>query len=110
MARAVAVGVVPALPGADGGEVRRLRGGGAPLVARVVRDAVHADLAGAPGLRRGPLDAEVEVARLARGVVAEVPGRAAGAARVDADHRVAVGDPFLGIDHFPVLVAVGGAG
>src|SRR3954465_15529703 len=48
VARALAVRVVPAFPGADRGEVRWLRGGGAPLVARVVGDAVHADLARAP--------------------------------------------------------------
>src|SRR6266850_7340620 len=76
VAVAVAVGVVPAFPGADRGEVRRLRRRGAPLVARVVRDAVYADLAAAPLLRRRPFDAEVEVARLARIVVAQVAGRA----------------------------------
>ena len=110
VAVAVAVGVVPALPGADRGEVRRLRRRRAPLAARVVRNAVHADLAAAPFLRRRPLDAEVEVARLARIVVAQVARRAPGAARIDAHDRIALGHPFLRVDHFPVLVPVGRAG
>src|SRR6266513_4302467 len=84
VAVAGAGGVVPALPGADRGEVRRLRRRRAPLVARVVRNAVHADLAAAPLLRRRPLDAVLKVARLARIVVAQVAGRAPGAARIDA--------------------------
>src|SRR3954462_3335993 len=107
--RAFAIRVVPALPDADRREVRRLHGGRTPLVARVIRDAVHADLAAAPGLRGGPFDAFVDVARLAGVVVAEKAGRAAGAARVDADADVALWHPLLGIDHFPVLVAVGRA-
>ena len=107
---AVPVRVVPAFPGAHRGEVRRLRGGGAPLVARVVRDAVHAHLAAAPGLRGGPFDAQMDVARLARVVMAQVSRRAPGAARVDADHRVTVRHPFLGVDDLPVLVPVRGAG
>src|SRR5712664_4382368 len=110
VAVAVAVGVVPAFPGADRGEVRRLRGRSAPLVARVVRDAVHADPAAAPGLLRRPFDAQVDVAGLARIVVAEIARRAAGAARVDADAGVALGHPLLRVDHFPVLVPVRGAG
>src|SRR6185295_20134225 len=110
VARALAVGIVPAFPDADRGEVRRLRRGGAPLVAGVVGNAVHADLAGAPGLLRRPLDAIVDVLRLAGAVVAEKAGRAAGAARVDADADVAVGHPLFRVDHFPVLVAVRRAG
>src|SRR6185295_11878799 len=110
VARALAIGIVPAFPDADRGEVRRLRRGGAPLVAGVVGDAVHADLARAPGLLRRPFDAVVDVLRLARAVVAEEAGRAARAARVDADAGVAVGHPLLRVDDFPVLVAVGRAG
>src|SRR5581483_5642308 len=106
---ALAVRVVPAFPDADGREVRWVRRGGTPLVAGVIRDAVHAHLARAPGLRRGPLDAQVDVVRLARVVVAQEPRRAPGAARVDADAGVAVGHPLLGIDDLPVRVAVGGA-
>src|SRR6266702_1120993 len=70
VAVAVAVAVAPAFPHADCGEVRRLRRRGPPLVARVIGDAVHADLAARPGLRRGPFHAPVDVARLARVVVA----------------------------------------
>src|SRR5438552_14911097 len=110
VARALAVGIVPAFPGADRGELRRLTRRRAPLVARVVRDAVHADLAAAPRLLSRPLDALVDVPRLARVVVREIAGRAAGAARIDAHAHVALRNPFLRIDRFPVLVAVRGAG
>src|SRR3954454_8570744 len=51
----------------------------------------------------------MNVAGLAGGVVAQKSRRAAGAARVDADHHVAVGHPLLRIDDFPVLVLVRGA-
>jgi len=64
------------------------------------------DLAVAPGLLGGPLDAVIQVLGLARRPEVELPGRAPGAARVDPDARVAVGHPFLGIDDFPVLVLV----
>src|SRR5205823_1554667 len=57
--RALAIGVVPAFPDADRREVRGHRRRGAPLVRRVVRDAVHANFARAPRLRGGPLDALV---------------------------------------------------
>ena len=62
----VAVAVVLPLPGDDGRQVRRMQAGHAPLVAGVVRDAEHADLAVAPGLRARPLDALVEVVDLPR--------------------------------------------
>src|SRR6267154_2408722 len=80
VARALTVGVVPAFPHADRREVRRLRGGGAPLVARVVRNPVHAHIAVAPALSRSPLDTQVEVAGLARVVVAQISRRPARAA------------------------------
>src|SRR2546430_14769892 len=60
---AVVVGGPP--PDADRGEVRRLLGRHLPLVHRVVGDAREADLAVAPGLPGRPLDAVVEVFRLA---------------------------------------------
>src|SRR6266487_4501488 len=66
VAVAVAVAVAPAFPNADRRKMRRLRRGGAPLVARVIGDAVHSHLSAAPGLHRRPLDAQVDVARLAR--------------------------------------------
>jgi hypothetical protein len=80
---AVAVGI--ALPDAERREMRRLQPGDAPLVHGVVGNAVEADLAVRPRLRRGPFDAVVEVLRFARIVMVERAGRAAGAARVDAD-------------------------
>src|SRR5262249_12535027 len=62
----VAVKVGCALPDADGREMRRPERGGAPLVHRVVGDAAHPDAAVAPRLPRRPLDARVDVLRLAR--------------------------------------------
>src|SRR5262249_52798208 len=98
-----------ALPDADRGRVGRLGRRALPLVHRVVRDAVQPDLAVAPGLLGRPLDALVEVFRLARRPDVETAWRAACAARVDAHARIAVRHPLLGIDHFPVLVLVRGA-
>src|SRR5207247_4193602 len=106
VAVAVAVAVAPAFPHADRREMRRLRRRGAPLVARIIGNAVHADFAAAPGLRCGPFHAPVDVARLARVVVAEIARRAPRAARIDADARIAVGHPFLRIDDLPVRVLV----
>src|SRR5690349_4448238 len=45
MARALAIRIVPSFPHADRREMRRLHGRGAPLVARVVRNAVHPNFA-----------------------------------------------------------------
>src|SRR5213078_1084530 len=109
VAVAVAVAVAPAFPNADRRKIRRLRRGRAPLVARVIGDAVHTHLSAAPGLYRRPLDAQVDVARLARVVVAQIARRAPGAARIDPDANVAVGHPLFGIDHFPVGVLVAAA-
>src|SRR5205814_486241 len=106
VARALAVGVVPAFPDADRREMRRLRRRGAPLVRGVVRDAVHADFARAPRLRGAPLDALVDVARLARVVVAEVAGRTPGAARIHPHARIALRHPLLQVDDLQDLVAV----
>ena len=110
MAVRLAIGIVPALPGADRGQVRRLGRGDTPLVARVVGNAVEPDLAVAPGLNRRPFDAQVEVTRLARIVVGQVSRRAARTSGVDADADIAVRHPLLRIDHLPVLVLVGRAG
>src|SRR5207249_10838313 len=96
-----------ARPGDDGGQVRRMQTGDAPLVARVVRDAEHADLAVAPRLCARPLDALVEVVDLAQAVAVHDTGRPARAARVHADHDVAVRDPALGVGDLPVLILVG---
>src|ERR1051326_72503 len=59
----IAVAVVLSLPRDDGGEMRRVPGGDAPLVVRVVRNAEHADLAVAPRLFAGPFDAEGQIDR-----------------------------------------------
>ena len=105
----VAVIVRGALPHADRRQMRRLQRGDMPLVHGVVGDAVEADLAVAPRLRRGPFDAVVEVLGLARRPDLHHARRAAGAAAVDADADIAVGDPLLGIDDLPVLILVGRA-
>src|SRR5262249_49592044 len=102
----VPIAVVLALPGDDRGQVRRMQAGDAPLVARVVRDAEHADLAVAPRLGARPLDALVEVVDLARAVAVHDTGRPARAARVHADHDIAVRDPALGVGDLPVLILV----
>jgi hypothetical protein len=106
MTARIAVGIGPPLPDTDRCKVGRLRRRGPPLVAGVVGDAVHPHLAARPRLSRRPLDAQVNVARLARVVVPEVAGRAPGAARIDANAYVAVGYPLLRIDHLPVRVLV----
>src|SRR2546422_3755000 len=106
---AVAVTVAPAFPHANRCEMRRLRRGRAPLVARVVGNSVHADFSAAPGLRRRPLDAQVDVAGLAGVVVAQSPRRAPRAARIDAHAGVAVRHPLFRIDHLPVGVLVAAA-
>ncbi len=108
--RHVAVPVGGAFPDAHRREMRRLQRRDVPLVDAVVGDAVEADLAVRPGLHAGPFDAVVEVLRLARREVIDEARRAAAAARVDAHAGVAVRHPFLGIDHFPVLVVVARAG
>ena len=102
--------VDPAFPHADGGEMRRLRRRGAPLTGAKIGNAIESDLARAPRLHRGPFDALMKVVVLAFVVVLQITGRAAGAARIDAHQRVAVGYPFLRIGDFPVLVFVGRAG
>ena len=101
--------VDPTFPHADRRKMRRLHRCRAPLVARVIRNAVQPDFAAAPRLRGGPFNAVVKILRLARIVMAKVTGRAARAARIDAHADIAVGHPLLGVDDFPRLVLVGGA-
>ena len=102
--RHVSVPVGGAFPDAHGGEVQRLQRGRVPLVDGVIGNAVQADLAARPGLHARPLDALVQVLRLARREMLDAAGRTAGAARVDAQAGVALRHPFLRIDDFPVLI------
>ena len=108
--RHVAVEVGRALPQADRREVLGLQRGGLPLVLRVVGNAVEADLAVRPGLDAGPIDALLEVLRLAQRPDVDHALGAPGAAAVDADADVAVRHPLLGVDDLPALILVGGAG
>jgi hypothetical protein len=62
-----------------------------------------------PRLRARPLDAVVEVLRLARRPRVERARRGAGAARIDAHDGVALRGPLLRIDHLPGLILVGRA-
>ena len=103
----VAIPVGGALPDAHRGKMRRLQRGHVPLVDGVIRNAVEAHLAVRPRLHAGPLDAVVEVLRLARSEVIDEAGRTAGAARIDAHADVAVGHPFFRIDDLPALISVG---
>ena len=104
--REIAIVVGGALPDAHGRQVRRLERGHLPLVHGVVRDAVQPDPAVAPRLPGRPLDALVEVLRLAGRPEVDVAGRAPGAARVHAHAGIAVRHPLLGVDDLPVLVLV----
>jgi hypothetical protein len=106
MVRHVAVPVGRAFPDDHRGQVRRLERRDVPLVDAVVRDAAQTHLAVRPGLHARPFDAVVEVPRLARRKVIDVPGRAASAARIDPHADVALRHPLLGIDHLPALVDV----
>ena len=106
----VAVPVGRALPDAHRGQVRRLQGCHMPLVDAEVGHAVQPDLAVRPRLHTRPLDAVVEVARLPRRERIDEAGRAAGAAGIHPHAGIALGHPFLRVDHFPVLVAVAGPG
>src|ERR1700675_2190030 len=78
-----------------------------PLIDGVIRDAVEADLAIRPGLHAGPFDALIKIPRLPRRKMIDMAGRSSGAPRVDAHADIAVGYPFFGVDHLPVLILVG---
>src|SRR5262249_27595292 len=69
-------------------------------------NAEHADLAVAPRLFAGPLDALIKIRDFAVGVRVHHAGRPAGAARVDPDHDIAVRHPALGIGDLPILIFV----
>src|SRR5207245_5478360 len=102
----LAVVIGESFPDAERREMRRAQSADLPLVGGEVGDAVQPDLAARPGLRRGPLDAVVEIARLARRPDVDDAGRAARAARIDAHADIAVGHPLLWIDELPALVLV----
>src|SRR5581483_12187289 len=80
--RQFAVIIRRAFPDAQSCEMRRPERADGPLVHRVIRNAVDADLAVAPRLRAGPLDAMIEVERLARRSHIQITRRAPGAARI----------------------------
>ena len=74
MMRHVAIPIGRPLPDAHGLQMRRLEGSDVPLVDAVIRNAVQADIAVGPGLNASPLDALVEIARLARRKVIDITG------------------------------------
>jgi hypothetical protein len=104
--RHVPVAVGGTLPDTHRGQMWRLAGGGVPLVDRVVGDAVETHETGAPRLSPCPLDARHHVVGLSRGEDVQVAGGSTGAPGVDTDHDIAVGNPLLRVDDFPVLVDV----
>src|SRR5438046_10549664 len=77
-----------------------------PLVDAIVGNAREADFAARPGLNAGPLDALVEIPRLAWREVIDETGRAASAAGIDAHADITIGHPLFRIDDFPALIAV----
>ena len=106
----IAIKISGAFPNTNSGQVRRLQRGHLPLIHRVIRNAVEANLAVAPGLPACPLNAIVKILCLARRPHLHAAGRASGAARVHAYAHVAIRHPFLRIDDLPVLILVAGAG
>src|SRR5205807_9558736 len=107
--RHVTIPVSRAFPNAHRGQVRRLERRHLPLVDRIVGDAVEADLAVAPWLDSGPLDAVVKIFSLARREMIDVTRRAAAASRIYAYANVTIRHPLLRIDDFPVLIFIGRA-
>src|SRR5258708_6040316 len=107
MMRHVAIPVCRAFPDAHGLQMGRLQRSHMPLVDGIVGDAVEAHITVAPSLDAGPFDALIKVAGLASRKVIDIPGRSSGAARVDTYADIPVRHPFLGIDHFPILISVG---
>ncbi len=109
VAAKLAVIIRRALPDAQRRKMLRPQRRRLPLVHRVVRDAVDADLAVRPRLHARPFDARGNVLRLARRPHFQIARRAPGAARVDAQADIAVRHPFLRVEQLPVLVLVAGA-
>src|SRR5712672_2765127 len=100
----IAVGIT--LPDADRRKMGRTLGGDPPLIGAIVGDAIHSDLAGAPGLAREPLDAFINILRLLRAADSKEACRAPRPAGFDADERVAIGNPFLRIRYLPALIEI----
>src|SRR5437764_9667494 len=88
--RHVTIPVSRAFPNAHRDQVRRLERRHLPLVDRIVGDAVEPNLAVAPWLDSGPLDAVVKIFSLARREMIDVTRRAAAASRIDAHANVAI--------------------
>ena len=97
LAHAVAVKIRGALPGQDGGKMRRTHRGDHPLPGGVIRNAEQTDLAAGPRLHAGPADSIVEILEFGGRVRIQPPGRFARAARINFDDDVAVTNPDLGI-------------
>src|ERR1039458_9043317 len=101
MVRSVPIVIGRALPDAHRGQVRRLECSNLPLVDGVVRNTIQTDFTVAPRLYASPFDAAEKVPGLTRREMVDVAGRAPTTPAVDADHRVVIRYPLLGIDYLP---------
>src|SRR4051812_25981112 len=100
----VPIEVAPALPRADGRQVRRLKGCDLPLLDREIGNSDQADLAGRPGLHCRPFDGVVIVLGLPRRERIEVTRRLAATAAIHGNDDVSIRNPALRIDLFPAKV------
>src|ERR1700722_16884130 len=89
--------------------MRRLQRSHLPLVDGVIGNAFETDTAVRPRLDAGPFDAFIKVARLPGRKMIDMPGRPSGPARGDPPADVTASHPLFRIDHFPILIFVGGA-
>ena len=102
----LAIKFLAALPDTAGGQMGRREARDVPLIDGVIGDAVHADLATGPRLDRSPFDAVVNIYCPTLRPRIEISRTTAAATRVDPYANIAVRDPFLGIDHFPVRILI----
>src|SRR6185312_9631939 len=89
-------------------KMRWLQGCDLPLIHGEIGNAAQANLAVAPRLPSGPFDAIVKILRFAVRPDVQETWRAAGAAGVDPDDNITIGDEALGVVDLEVLVLVGG--
>src|SRR5258708_12739456 len=86
--------------------VGRLQRSHLPLIDRVIRDAVQADVAVRPGLGTGPLDAFIKVARFPGRKMIDISRRSSGPARVDPHPAITITSPLYPFHPSPILPLV----